>query len=292
MESGVVKGKNQMDLFVSDLDGTLLNNSQEISGYSLAVIHSLLKQGMLFSIATARSMDSAAPFLRKLRLQLPIIVHNGVFVLDPQTGAHIREALLDWRMAEEILTLFASQGISPFMFVMDSEERERILFQDSCTPGEKDYCEHRTQKGDQRFCLIDDFSRWLSCKIITIIAISDRQHLCPVYERVRKKYDLHINFAEDIYSKAYWLEIANPRANKREAVRYLKNHVGAERLICFGDHLNDCPMFEIADETYAVSNAQQCLKNMATRVIGSNEENAVADCLWQLWRRNVTERDF
>ena len=38
-------------------------------------------------------------------------------------------------------------------------------------------------------------------------------------------------------------------------------------------------MFEIADEAYAVSNAMDELKQIATAVIGSNEEDAVANAL-------------
>ena len=47
----------------------------------------------------------------------------------------------------------------------------------------------------------------------------------------------------------------------------------------FGDSVNDLPMFKAADEAYAVSNALDELKNVATAVIGSNEEDAVASSL-------------
>ena len=47
-------------------------------------------------------------------------------------------------------------------------------------------------------------------------------------------------------------------------------------MIAFGDNLNDIPLFEVADECYAVSNAEEKLKSIATGVIGSNDEDAVA----------------
>ena len=46
--------------------------------------------------------------------------------------------------------------------------------------------------------------------------------------------------------------------------------------MCFGDEVNDLPMFELADERYAVKNAAPELKKLATAVIGSNDEDAVA----------------
>lgn len=47
----------------------------------------------------------------------------------------------------------------------------------------------------------------------------------------------------------------------------------------FGDAMNDIPMFEISDECYAVANAAEPLKALATGIIGSNEEDAVAKWL-------------
>lgn len=50
-------------------------------------------------------------------------------------------------------------------------------------------------------------------------------------------------------------------------------------MIAFGDAMNDIPMFEIADECYAVANAVPELKELATDVIESNEEDGVAKWL-------------
>ena len=47
----------------------------------------------------------------------------------------------------------------------------------------------------------------------------------------------------------------------------------------FGDSLNDVSMFKIADEAYAVGNAREEVKALATAVIGYNEEDAVAHFL-------------
>lgn len=54
------------------------------------------------------------------------------------------------------------------------------------------------------------------------------------------------------------------------------HRLGAERLVVFGDNHNDLPMFEVADESYAVSNAVPAVLEAATGVIGSNDEDAVA----------------
>jgi hypothetical protein len=66
------------------------------------------------------------------------------------------------------------------------------------------------------------------------------------------------------------------KASKANAIRKMKEMWGCSRVISFGDAVNDIPMFEISDECYAVQNAVDELKAIATGVIGSNEEDGVA----------------
>ena len=70
-------------------------------------------------------------------------------------------------------------------------------------------------------------------------------------------------------------------ATKAEAAERLKEWCGCKRLICFGDRINDIPMFLVSDEAYAVQEAAEELKAVATGVLGSNEEDAVAEFLWK-----------
>lgn len=55
--------------------------------------------------------------------------------------------------------------------------------------------------------------------------------------------------------------------------------LNCEKLIVFGDGKNDIDMFQMADESYAVSNAHEDLKKYATEVILSNDEDGVAKWL-------------
>ena len=45
-------------LYVSDLDGTLLDNDTSLSQYSKDTLNAMLDQGLLFTVAGARSIAS------------------------------------------------------------------------------------------------------------------------------------------------------------------------------------------------------------------------------------------
>ena len=110
--------------------------------------------------------------------------------------------------------------------------------------------------------------------------LGEKERLLPVYEALCARYRCF--FAPDIYLKAQWLEIVKKDVSKASAALALKARLGAQKLVVFGDAENDIPLFEAADESYAVSNAVPSLKERATAVIGSNEEDGVAKKLAQL----------
>ena len=69
-------------LYVSDLDGTLLNSKQHTSSYTNQVINQLVDEGMLFSY-------SAKPATKGLTAKIPLILYNGAFVIDNQSQENL-----------------------------------------------------------------------------------------------------------------------------------------------------------------------------------------------------------
>ena len=94
-----------------------------------------------------------------------------------------------------------------------------------------------------------------------------------------------------MYTKEQWLEIMPKNATKANAVLKLKQMLGCERVVCFGDGVNDISMFEIADECYAVENADKRLKDTASAVIGSNDTDGVAHRLLEIFQNEQIDKD-
>ena len=80
----------------------------------------------------------------------------------------------------------------------------------------------------------------------------------------------------DIYSEYYWLEINPTNASKGHAALYLKEKYDFNKLITFGDNLNDISMFEVSDESYAMGNSNELVKPKVSKIIGSNNDHSVA----------------
>ena len=84
-------------------------------------------------------------------------------------------------------------------------------------------------------------------------------------------------------SKGY-LEVFSQGTSKAEAIKRLASAAAADRLIVFGDNLNDIPRFNIADESYATENAFPEVKAVATGIIKSNDQDGVAEFLKAKYR--------
>ena len=66
-----------MSLYVSDLDGTLLDRNARLSDITRYGLTRLLDAGLTFTVATARHVSSVRQILEGLPLQLPVISSNG-----------------------------------------------------------------------------------------------------------------------------------------------------------------------------------------------------------------------
>ena len=67
-------------LYISDMDGTLLQSNGTLSPYSKAKLNEFYNKDISFAVATARSMVSAMPLLDGVRFKAPIVLMNGVVV--------------------------------------------------------------------------------------------------------------------------------------------------------------------------------------------------------------------
>ena len=261
-------------LYVSDLDGTLLRSNETTSEYTNSVINSLVDRGMLFSYATARSLNTAKKVTKGIIAKIPLIVYNGAFVIDNITEQILISNYFDPSLAGVLDDLF-SNDIYPIVYAyIDGKERFSFVPR-LCTRGMKQFLD--TRKGDIRTNVVEAPSDLKNGNLFYITCIDEPEKLSPLYEKYKDRY--HCVYQKDIYTDEQWLEIMPQTASKSNAIKQLQAMLGCERLVVFGDGKNDIDMFQLPNESYAVSNAHEDLKQYATDIILSNDEDGVAKWL-------------
>lgn len=259
-------------LYLSDLDGTLLGSDQKVSRFTAEAINRLVEKGMIFSYATARSVVTARVTTEGIDVSLPIIAQNGVFIQNNHTGDRLHAFLFSRKDIGHILSAFAQRGLYPIVYAL-IDGRERFSYvRRLCSREQNEFLSARQH--DVRERLLEDPAHLAEGDIYYFSCIDTQERLAPIYGLFKDKFRCY--FARDIYSGDWWLEITPRQASKAQAAKILQKQLGCEKLVCFGDGVNDLPMFEIADECYAVANADERLKAVATGVIGANTADGVA----------------
>ncbi|MCM1063770.1 MAG: HAD family hydrolase [Eubacterium sp.] len=261
-------------LYVTDLDGTLLNKRSRIDPKSIQVINGLVKQGMLFSYATARSVVSAAVVTQGLFTDIPVITHNGTFIINLSTGEILSKESFAPEETDRIVEVLEKFGIGTLVYAhVEGVEKVSWLVERE-NDGIRHYLSQR--KGDRRLRPVSTREELYQGDMFYFTCVGGQEELRPVYDVFSKDGRFRCIMQQELYSPEYFCEIMPARATKAEAVLKLKKIWDCDRVVSFGDAVNDIPMFEISDECYAVGNAVDELKAVATGVIGSNEEDGVA----------------
>lgn len=268
-----------MELFVTDLDGTLINNKREVPKKSLEILNKLIDEGVNFTVATARTPATAVKILEDLNLKLPVALMNGVLIYDTKELKYIDIKGIDKESANEVLNIFKSYNKNPLVYgVKDNhlwvyhKEFENIY--------EYNFYKERADKKLKTFVKVKDYDSSLSdSNIINFVAFDNYDKIRDIAEKIKSIEGVTVNYYKDVYEDCYFLEAYSSEASKANGIKYLSKYINYSKVICFGDNLNDIPMFELADEAYATANAAEEIKKIATDVIGSCEEDGVAEFL-------------
>lgn len=263
-----------MKLYLTDLDGTLLDHKAEIGRLTESLMNALIDDGVAISYATARSVHSAEPKVSCIDFRLPVITHNGAFIIDPVTKERIVTHFFSKESKAFLKNFFYEHKESVLVYsVIDNYERVSYL-EDRLNKGTMRYLEDRA--GDRRMYCAKDYDELFKGDIYYITLIEPITSPDELDKNFYNKNGFSRNYQPDTYdTDEYWYEIYRDDVSKANSAQKLKEMVGADELIVFGDNTNDISMFSVADRCYAVSNATEQLKTLATGVIRSNEQSGV-----------------
>lgn len=295
MANKSVNNTNQSDLnnkkdflFISDLDGTLLLPDGTFPEESKTRLNRLIDDGMQFTIATARNYDSAHPILRGLNINFPVVLFNGVYLADFQTGEILEHTkFIDKTVVDSMLSLSVENNIEPFIYTFGSQHQ--VYYRQAANAGSKAYL--NSLEKDGRVKQVSEFVFQMNENISGFLLIGTLENLKPIYHGLKEKHFDHLNlyFAEDVSMKGYfWLQSFHQQANKGNMVKKLVERLNfpLNKTLVFGDYLNDLDMFRVAGYSVAMENALPEVKESADQIIGRNSQGAVLDFLETVWEKD------
>ncbi|MDR3278529.1 MAG: HAD family hydrolase [Oscillospiraceae bacterium] len=259
-------------LFISDLDGTLLDKAARVTAYTAETVNRLTDAGYSFSVATARTEQSVRGLLSGIRVNAPIILLNGVLIYDINDRKYLKIEQLNAEIAAKIREMLARHGADALVYVVDGEHMEVT----------KHYLSSENARLDRIFRedYIPPPAAAKRGETVYFTLAGRFEQMRPIHDEIKKIPGVAVVFSKDDYTEEQWfVECFSEKASKGSGVRFLRENYGFTRIVGFGDNINDIPLFAACDEAYAAANAKPEAKSAATRVIAGNDEDGVAKWL-------------
>lgn len=277
-------------LFVTDMDGTLLNEHSKVSPVSAKIISDLSRQGALITVATARTPATVEPLLEDTYTSLPAIVMTGAAMWDRNNRSYVNTHPIDGDADRKLLAVMRSEGIEPFVYTFfDGDPLLHVFRNSPLSDNDIRFMDERRVSGLKEFHI--DRPMPEGGHTMLLFAMGPRERIFAAADKIRALRICSVSAFTDIFGEDTGiLELFAPGVSKASAVQALKSQTGADRLIVYGDNLNDLPMMAVADESVAVANALPEVKAAATRVIGPNTADAVARDIMQVYSETHADR--
>lgn len=261
-------------LYVTDLDGTLLNPQGKLTNFTRDTINSLMAQGVLFTYATARSFHSASIVTRGLFIKRPVLLYNGGVMADGATGKILDYQSFTGVVKKQVSGFLEQHNVFPLVYAFINGRETVSYLKEQVTPGMRHYLNNR--QGDRRFRPLENSGLLYEGDVFYLTCIGEESELAPVADRVKQSGTVQCTFQRELYRQEYWCEIMPAQVSKANGIKKLKQQLRCDKTIVFGDAINDLPMFLAADKSYAVEHAIDALKRVADGIIAGNESDGVA----------------
>ncbi len=262
-------------LYVSDLDGTLLDNTSRISPESASMLNEAIADGALFTVATARTPATVQTLLSGIKMTLPAIVMTGAGQWDLSAQRFRSITLVPEEDAERIAKAFEQVSLRPFVYCVSDNSFINVYHPKVMSKREASFFEERRHLALKRFHLGQKPSR--HDKVALFFATGPEKLVETVCGELRELTDCAVSWYKDVITPDTGLiDIYAPGVSKARAIERLAREVGATRVVAFGDNLNDLPMLRAASVGVAVENALPEVKDEAALTIGPNSAHSVA----------------
>ncbi|WP_297030325.1 Cof-type HAD-IIB family hydrolase [uncultured Eubacterium sp.] len=269
------KKKKVIRYIASDLDGTLISSDNEVSEENLDAIDRMHNAGVRFIVLTGRTLYEVPLELRHNDSIDYIIYSNGVGIWDRKRGL-LKNNFIDDEKAKKVFEILSEyetfteiySGGRPYVDA-SKFDLEHLLY----------------YKIDKGFIPEMNKSRVKIPSLRKIIDDSnDKVEMFDVFFRYEKERQECLkrlkNDFDDLFvtsSMSNNLEIVRAGNSKGNTLIEFCNKMGIDikSVTVLGDSRNDISAFETDAKGYAVANACDELKNLADKVICSNDENVM-----------------
>lgn len=283
-------------LFISDFDGTLLNDMHMLSEETTQAIHDLRASGVSFMPASGRDYTAIQQIMQPIGVKVKCVALNGGEFFDNEGRVQI-----SYKLAKE-KTLAVHEIIDKYDVITDFYlENDRVtLIQDNVKATYLDYYMRSSNKTMKEilhlFNELDFDNVVVSVKDINRVAevgvVKIESQFINLDERKKCIEELK-NVSGIAVTSSYGnnLEILSELSTKGDMAESICDMYGYQKdeVVVIGDNFNDMTLIERFPNSYAMKNAVAELKEKANYEADFNYNHGVAKVMYEVIEKNKKE---
>ncbi|WP_419775216.1 Cof-type HAD-IIB family hydrolase [Ignavigranum ruoffiae] len=255
-------------LFVSDMDGTLLNDQHIISQENANSIKKLQARGIEFMIATGRTFHSAKPFLDMHQIDCEMINLNGAAIYS--RDGHLEQSIpMSFSIVKQMILFCQRHGIgysvmdSQYLYVMDTDSFLKKIFANLDLGIDSDQNSRMQFINDINYVRdINDYRFNQASPVLKMMILSENPEKLRAFQDVFASEDSLDITSSNIDN----LEVTHQKAQKGLAIASYAAAKGwtMDEVATIGDSLNDRSMLQMAKYGFVMENASEEVKSFST----------------------------
>lgn len=267
-----------MDIRViaTDMDGTLLDPKGQLDLPRLEKILDKLDQcDIRFVIATGNEVHRMRQLLGHLAERVVLVVANGARIFE--NDELLQAQTWDDAMVDRALVHFKGRECQD-QFVVTAMNGGFVKEGTVFTELDKFMTPEMIEKLYQRMNFVDEFDPNLFGGVLKMSMVVGEERSESVLQEINDLFDGHVRAVSSGYG---CIDILQDGIHKAWGlVELLKRwNLKPEQIMAFGDSENDIEMLELAGISYAMENAEEAVKRVATKVAPANSQAGVYQVL-------------
>jgi len=258
-------------LVASDLDGTLIDQNNNIYENNFKAIEALNKSKKDFVICTGKTYNIMKDSCLKLNASFGIF-GNGNQIIDLRNGKEIYKKLLDAHELSKCLDIAKKHNLHVHAYSDGEIISEELLYMDLRNYKLK---ESKYHNNELTFKIVKDIKNYILSNNIQIckLIISSPSSLDKVKSEILNDLELSVTtiskrgkYMDTVINKEYeYLDIAPLNISKNNALQILGDYLNVDKseILAIGDNLNDLEMIRESGVGVAVANAYDEIKQVA-----------------------------
>jgi cof-like hydrolase len=259
-------------LIATDMDGTILDSQGLLDLPRLEkILDRLEEKGIRFVIATGNEIHRVRQLLGHLTDRVVLIVANGAKIFE--NNQLIQVETWDNELVEKALTFFKGQECQN-QFVITSMNggfvKEGTIF----TQLDKFMTPEMIELFYQRMNFVEELHPELFGGVLKMSLVVGEDRMDQVQEDFNQVFNGYVQAVSSGYG---CLDIIQDGIHKAWALQELLKrwNIKPEEIMAFGDSENDVEMLELAGIAYAMENADEKAKAVATDIAPANSQGGV-----------------